>query len=106
MGVALALFHRIFLVEEDIILSSQQGIIHNHPLVATRQGAHQLLASTHGNQILTNAFPAPKLVSGRLLQALTNDLATIRQGRPITLKLASHQLCRLPKSQVTEYQHV
>jgi hypothetical protein len=55
---ALALFPQIFLIEEDIILSLQQEIIHNHPLVATLQRAPHLLASTHVSQSLTNSFPA------------------------------------------------
>jgi hypothetical protein len=102
---ALALFPQIFLIE-DIILSSRQEIIHDHPLIATLQANPHLLASTHVNQSLTNSFLAQNLASGPLLQALANDLAITRQARPITLKLASHQLCQLPKSQVTDYQHV
>jgi hypothetical protein len=55
---ALALFPQIILIEEDIILGSQQEVIHNHPLVATRKEPLTFSPALTLNQSLTNSFPA------------------------------------------------
>jgi hypothetical protein len=101
---ALALFPQIILIEEDIILSSQQEVIHNHPLVATLEGTPHLLASTHVKSKSHQLFPSTKtsertsISSSRQRSSNHSSGKTYhpKTGQPSTMPVTEKPSDRLP----------